>query len=127
MIQELLKKQGLKITEQRINIITAILELDLDATMKNINNKCKAVNESTVYRTIELLLANNIIEKNINQNGEVYYYLKEVHSHYFTCIKCGKKEKLAICPIDNIKLKKGYSIVNHSIMISGICSSCQHN
>lgn len=121
-MEELLRKNNLKVTKQRLEILNLINELDDNATIKNISNKIK-IDNSTMYRIIELLLEKNVIEKNLNYNDEIYFKIKENHIHYIKCIKCHKKEEIEICPIENIE-EKGFKILNHKIEIDGICNEC---
>ena len=121
-MEELLRKNNLKVTKQRLEILNLINELDDNATIKNISNKIK-IDNSTMYRIIELLLEKNIIEKNLNYNDEIYFRIKGNHIHYIKCIKCHKKEEIDICPIENIE-EKGFKILNHKIEIDGICNKC---
>lgn len=121
-MEQLLRENNLKVTKQRLEILNLINELDDNATIKNIANKIK-IDNSTMYRIVELLLEKNIIEKNINYNNEIYFKIRENHIHYIRCIKCHKKEKIEICPIENIE-EKGFKILNHKIEIDGICNDC---
>lgn len=121
-MEELLRKNNLKVTKQRLEILNLINELDDNATIKNISNKIK-IDNSTMYRIIELLLEKNVIEKNLNYNDEIYFRIKGNHIHYIKCIKCNKKEEIDICPIENIE-EKGFKILNHKIEIDGICNKC---
>lgn len=121
-MEELLRKNNLKVTKQRLEVLNLINELDDSATIKNISNKIK-IDNSTMYRIIELLLEKNVIEKNLNYNDEIYFRIKENHIHYIKCIKCHKKEEIEICPIENIE-EKGFKILNHKIEIDGICNEC---
>lgn len=120
--ESLLKNHNLKITNSRLLILSLINSLDINATKKNIILKSN-IDKSTVYRILEILLKENIIEKNLNYNNEVYYSVIEEHTHYIKCIKCHKKEKLDICPISNLE-KNGYKIISHKIEIDGICANC---
>lgn len=127
-MNNILTKKGLKTTKQRQIIIDIINNLDTEATLKNITKKCcNNVDNSTVYRIIETFLEKEIIEKRINYNEEIYYAIKEEHGHYFTCIKCHKKEKIE-CPLEEIETQfekeKGYKIINHTILINGLCKNC---
>ncbi len=124
-MEELLKKNNLKVTKQRLEILNLINELDDNATIKNISNKIK-IDNSTMYRIINLLLEKNIIEKNLNYNDEIYLKIKEKHSHYIKCIKCHKKVKMEICPIEEIE-EKNFTILNHKIEIEGICNDCNRS
>lgn len=131
-ITELFKSKNLKLTNQRKIVLDLIVVLKDCATAKNIASKCtKDVDNSTVYRIIDLLLDRGILEKNLNYNNEIYYSLKEEHGHYFTCVKCHKKEKLDDCPLEGVEKeledKKGYKILNHTVQIEGICKDCQND
>ena len=121
-MKELLKEHNLKITNNRIELIDIINELDLDATIKNILKKTK-IDKSTVYRTIETLLKNNILETSVNHKNELYYQIKHEHKHYIKCIKCHEKQEINICPVEEIE-KTGFKIISHKIEIDGICNKC---
>ena len=123
MIEELLKNKNLKQTKQRIEILKLIEQLDINATKKNILDNTD-IDKSTVYRTLETLLENNIIETSINHKNELYYEIKQEHKHYIKCIKCHKKEEINICPVKTVE-KKGFKIVSHKIEIDGICNTGQ--
>ena len=129
MIENLFKKNKLKLTNQRLNVIKSINKLESNATIKNIVNECgNDMDISTIYRIIDLLLEKSIIEKRINYDDSIYYALKEEHGHYFMCIKCNKKELLNNCPLEEIENKyekeKGYKIINHTVLMTGICKKC---
>lgn len=128
----LLKEHGLKETKQRKKIIEVIDKLQDNSTITNIINNCKNdMNVSTIYRVIDSLLENNIIETNLNYNNELYYSKKEEHGHYFTCIKCHKREKINDCPLEKtdkyLEENKGYTILNHIVQIEGICKKCKRD
>ncbi len=125
MIEELLKNKNLKQTKQRIEILKIIEKLDINATKKNILKRT-AIDKSTVYRTLETLLNNNIIETSINHKNELYYEIRQEHKHYVKCIKCHKKEEINICPVNELE-QKGFKIITHKIEIDGICNNCQKN
>ena len=75
-----------------------------------------------------MLVQSNILEINLNYNNELYYSIKEEHSHYFTCIKCHKREKINNCPLEEtdkyLETNRGYTVLNHIVQIEGICSNC---
>ena len=119
-MKELLKGHNLKITNNRLEILDIIKELDLDATIKNILTKTK-IDKSTVYRIVEILLKNDIIETSINHKNELYYQIKE-HKHYIKCIKCHNKQEI-MCPVEEVE-KNGFKIISHKIEIDGICKKC---
>lgn len=129
-MNEILKNKSLKSTKQRKIVLELINKLDDKATAKNITNNCSfTVDKSTVYRIIDLFILNDIIIKELNCDNEIYYRIKEEHGHYFTCIKCHKREKLNDCPIEKIEEEleetKGYKIISHTVEITGICNKCK--
>lgn len=123
MIDEIFKKNKLKVTKQRREIIDIINNLDYDATINNIVKKAN-MDKSTVYRIIDILIKNNILIKQINYNNDDYYILKEKHRHYVKCVKCNKITKLDKCPLDSDDIN-GFKIINHNVEIEGICKECR--
>ena len=121
-LEILLKNHNLKITNSRLKILNLINSLDINATKKNIILKSN-IDKSTVYRILEVFLKENVIEKNLNYNNDIYYSIMEEHAHYIKCIKCHKREKIDICPIPNLE-KTGFKIISHKIEIDGICANC---
>lgn len=123
MIEEYFKEKNIKLTKQR-RLIFDIIDEYGEVTFKDIRNKCgNKMNNSTIYRIIELFLNNNVIIKTLND--EIYYSInKNEHKHYIYCVKCHKKTLINICPINNIK-DTGYKVLSHQIQINGICSDCQ--
>ena len=123
MIEEYFKGKNIKLTKQR-KLIFDIIDEYGEVTFKDIRNKCgNKMNNSTIYRIIELFLNNNVIIKTLN--NEIYYSInKNEHKHYIYCVKCHKKTLINICPINSIK-DTGYKVLSHQIQINGICSDCQ--
>ena len=122
-MEELLKNHDLKVTKNRVDILNIINKLSVNSTIKNIISKTN-MDVSTVYRTLNTLEENNIIEKSII-NDEVVYMIKEEHKHYFKCIKCNKITEIEHCPIDLSDSLEGYKVLSHSLMVDGICNKCK--
>lgn len=121
---ELFKEKGLKLTKQR-KLVFEIIEKNEEATFYDIKDKCEGkMNNSTIYRIIDLFLDSGLIEKNVDNNKVYYSINKHEHEHYIYCVKCHKKTNIEICPIDKIE-SKGYKMISHQIKINGICSDCQ--
>ena len=125
MVEEILKKNNLKVTKHRIEVINSIVNLENQATIQNIINNT-TIDKSTIYRILNILINNNIIEKDINYNNLDYYRLKNNHKHYIKCVKCNKTVKLDKCPIDIININD-FEIINHNLKIEGICKNCRES
>lgn len=122
-MDELLRNHNLKVTKQRIDVLNAINELKLDASIKNIISKL-SIDQSTVYRTLNTLESNHIIDKSVMDN-EVIYLIKEEHQHYFKCVKCNSITEIEHCPMDLSQELDGFKILSHSLIVDGICNKCQ--
>lgn len=123
MVENILKRNNLKVTKQRIDVLEAIVKLEDDATITNIINNCN-IDKSTIYRILNTFVKHNIVIKDVNYDNNDYYMLKSNHKHYIKCVKCNKIKKLDSCPFDNIKFSD-YEIINHSLKIEGICKECK--
>ncbi len=121
---ELFKEKGLKVTKQR-ELVFKIIDENEEVTLKELKEKCqKHMNESTLYRIIELFIEKELIIKNVDNNKVYYTVNKHEHRHYIYCVSCHKKTNIDICPIDEIE-DKGYKLLSHQIKINGICKECQ--
>ena len=127
MIEDILKGCNLKITKHRKEVYNVIKENNL-ITLKEIYNKLK-IDKVTIYRIIKLFLENSIIIKN-SYDSKVYYSLNlKEHVHYMTCIRCHKKIRIDVCPIEKeigkICENNNFELKSHSINLEGLCKSCK--
>lgn len=125
MVEELIKNNNLKVTKHRVEVMNSIISLENQATIQNIINNTN-IDKSTVYRIINILVKNNVIEKDINYDNTDYYRLKINHKHYIKCVKCNKTVILDDCPIDIMNID-GFEILSHNLKIEGICKYCRES
>lgn len=125
MIKDYFKEKGLKLTKQREEIYNTIDKLE-EAKLKDIIASCQNnMDNSTIYRIIELFLTKNIILKSLDDSGNVFYVInKEEHKHFIHCINCHEKIPIEICPIHDIE-NIGYKIISHQVILNGLCPKCQ--
>lgn len=125
MVEELLKKNNLKVTKQRVGVLKSIINLEDNATIHNIVSSVD-IDKSTIYRILNTLINHNIIEKDINYDNLDYYKIRSNHKHYIKCVKCKKISELKNCPFDNMNVGD-FEIINHSLKIEGICKECKES
>ena len=125
MVEDLLKNNNLKVTKQRVSVLKSIIKLEDNASIHNIVSSVD-IDKSTVYRIINTLITNNVIEKDINYDNLDYYKLKSNHKHYIKCVKCKKISALDSCPFDNVDVAD-FEVINHSLKIEGICKDCKES
>ncbi|MGB4658843.1 MAG: transcriptional repressor [Mobilitalea sp.] len=86
--------------------------------------------KSTIYRNIDSLLCQSLIDKYHLNDNEVFYRIKadsKEHKHFVICDNCKKVFDLPTCPIhelENAMEEEGFIITEHQIQISGLCKSC---
>ncbi len=124
-------------TKQKQLIISILKEanrpLSINEIYNNILCELPRIAKSTIYRNIDLLLEQNLIEKHhINDNEICYLYKnnKGEHAHFIICDECKKIYNLPTCPIKEIENSieaEGFIIKDHQIQITGICKSCAGN
>ena len=123
LLVEALKKEGLRFTEQRKFIWDEITSSDdhreaedifLSLRKKNIN-----VSRATVYRTIDVLVKNNLVRK-LDIGDAPSKYENKINSHHhdhMICLETGDiiefyNEELENLQ-DEIAKKHGYKVVRH--------------
>ena len=100
--EELLREKGLKVTAQRIAVLSALSDRpDSHLTAEEIYELVKVsspeIGLATIYRTIQILLELKIIDRIYLDDGYVRYELGHVyededshHHHHLICVKCGR-------------------------------------
>ncbi len=84
---------------------------------------------ATIYRTLNGMVASHEVDVVMLEDGQSLFRLCGTsHHHHIRCKKCGvakevtsdKLEKLA----DDLAFKLGFTDIEHTIEISGICKEC---
>jgi len=126
--------EGQRNTRQKQLLLSILKEADRPMSINELYAKSAAVlpkiAKSTIYRNIDSLLAQNLIDKYHLNDNEVFYKIRSdshEHKHYLICDKCKKTFDLPSCPIhelEDVMEKKGFIIKDHQIQINGLCKSC---
>lgn len=87
--------------------------------------------KSTVYRNMDSLLGQELVDKYFLNDNEVFYKIKEdrnTHEHYLICVRCNKMYHLPHCPLHDLEGyidEMGFEVQEHYIQISGVCRECR--
>lgn len=137
-IEKILKRNGNKLTVQKISILEILIESKIHLSSKEIHEKLKnkKIGLSTIHRTLNLFKDLEIV-KEININGISYFELKifskdPFHIH-FKCFRCNSiiDIKSKSINMDCLKLKdkveneKNLDIYDIDVMFTGLCSKCK--
>jgi Fe2+ or Zn2+ uptake regulation protein len=121
-------------TRQKQLILTILREADRPMSINEIYTQVvlslPTIAKSTIYRNIDSLLNQNLIDKYHFKDNEIFYRIKadtSEHKHVVICDDCKKVFDLPTCPIhvlENAMEEEGFIIKEHQIQITGICKAC---
>jgi Fe2+ or Zn2+ uptake regulation protein len=92
--------------------------------------KTKKIDLATVYRTINLFAALNIVSE-IDFKDEFKRYelvYDRHHHHHIVCRKCKRIENVEACILEDLEKllnRKGYTEISHSLEFFGVCENCR--
>lgn len=133
-VGEYLGEKGIKVTKSRIAVYKILSDNDSSVSADYIYDKCRAVgmdiNLSTVYRTLEVFEAKQIIEKFDLGNGKYSFAIRRnKHMHKIECSECHKEIEVP-CPMQQIeeilKNQTGFVLTEHRLVLKGICEQCKN-
>lgn len=103
--------------------------VDVKQIIDYLRSKKLNTNKVTVYRILEVLYKNGIIDRVEFGEGKFRYEVKgKNHHHHLICTKCGKVEDVKGEYMDNLQEEiyknKGFKVIYHSLEFFGVCKAC---
>lgn len=94
--------------------------------LKAVQSKLPDTNKTTVYRTLERLVGEQLVETVLLNSGVAHYELSaEHHHHHFVCNSCTKIFCIEGCPPElKSLLPKGFVMTGHDVTLRGVCARC---
>ena len=84
---------------------------------------------ATVYRSLEALKLEGVIQARTITSGEALYSLIQEDRHHLTCLQCGNSIPIDSCPVHDLEnqLNQSYQfkIYYHMLEFYGLCTQCQ--
>jgi Fur family ferric uptake transcriptional regulator len=84
---------------------------------------------ATVYRGLEALKLEGVVQARQLANGESLYSLIQEDRHHLTCLQCGESISINECPVHQLEsqLQKShqFKIYYHTLEFFGLCDECQ--
>jgi Fe2+ or Zn2+ uptake regulation protein len=139
-------------TKQKQLILAIMKETDRPMSINEIYAQVvltlPKIAKSTIYRNIDSLLNQKLIDKYHLNDNEIFYKIKAdskehkhfvicddckkvfdlpSHKHFVICDDCKKVFDLPSCPIhalENAMEEEGFIIKEHQIQITGLCRAC---
>lgn len=136
----ILKDKGIKVTTQRVLVLEALSQCpDRHLTAEEIYELVKAdypeIGLATVYRTIQLLLELDLIDRINLDDGYVRYEIGKTgkneakhHHHHLICLECGKVFSFEDDLLDELEKKiadtTSFQVTDHEVKLFGYCRDC---
>ncbi len=120
-------------TRSQEKILNLLKTLKEDISAQDIyiqlRNRNQSMGLATVYRSLEALKLEGMVQVRILANGEAVYNLTQKDEHYLTCLRCGTSIPIPQCPVHNLKQQletsHKFNIFYHTLEFFGLCSECQ--
>ena len=124
---------GVRATRQRAAISALLENLDDFRSAQELHDELRRRGEgiglTTVYRTLQSLAANGLVDTLRTDTGEsVYRRCSNDHHHHLVCRACGSTVEIQGGDVESWAAEMahahGFSDVSHTIEIFGICGAC---
>lgn len=130
-----LREQGLRVTAGRVAIVRLLDASHVPLTLHQIHEQTgdHACDFATVFRFVTMLEQKNLVEKVAWADGTTRHELRthDGHHHYLICRTCHKVEPVDDCIVEHLEqeiaTQRGYTAMNHSLQLTGVCPTCQRS
>jgi len=130
---EELRARGYRVTPQRQLVLEAVARLDHatpEEIAASVQQTAKAVNISTIYRTLELLDNLGLVtHTHLNHGAPTYHLASDADHVHLVCQDCGKVEQTspdAIRPlVTTLEDKHGFETNVAHLTVFGRCADCR--
>ena len=133
-ILEIVKAQGLRLTPQRMIILSAISEgeghMNVDEVFRRAKEAYPYMDIATVYRTLHLFKKLRLVTE-VGMGDRLHYELTEPNArhHHMVCQACGKAFNLSPSYLDEFRTRLveefGFEPDLDNFTVTGVCSGCQ--
>ena len=139
LFKAILRERGLKVTNQRLLVLETIADhpgehLTAEEIYELVKDKYSEIGLATIYRTVQVLVELNVIDKVSFDDGFVRYELgnaaevKRHHHHHAICKKCGKVLSFEGDLLETLEQAlydtAGFTVTDHEVKLTGYCRDC---
>jgi Fur family ferric uptake transcriptional regulator len=94
-----------------------------------LRNREQSMGLATVYRSLESLKLEGLVQVRTLANGEALYSLVQQDKHHLTCLQCGASIPVNQCPAHELEIQlqatHNFKIFYHTLEFFGLCQKCQ--
>ncbi|MDH3731235.1 MAG: transcriptional repressor [Acidimicrobiia bacterium] len=132
-----LRAEGMRITESRKAICSVVASSGEDhLSASDIRSRAskvtgRSVDQSTVYRTLDVLETLGFLHHvHLGHGPGVFHLSDDVGHHHLVCENCGAAVDVPLADIspilDEVAARHGYTVRGAHFALTGLCGSCQN-
>lgn len=121
----ILSDRGHRITDARTRVVRALAQASTPMTIQELADRV-SVDEVSVYRTVDLLHEEELVEEITVRNQRPHYALAHGHHHHVICRNCGFIAHVS-CPREPQAPRnvRGFAVIDaHDVTFYGMCATC---
>ena len=117
-------------SQHRILNLLATLNLAISAQdlYIELRNREQSMGLATVYRALEALKLEGVVQVRTLASGESLYSLVQRDQHHLTCLNCGASIPINECPVHQLETQlqdsHSFKIYYHTLEFFGLCDRC---
>jgi len=120
-------------TRSQERILTLLKNIKKEISAQNIyvelRNRTQSIGLATVYRSLEALKLEGMVQVRTLANGEALYSLIQQDKHHLTCLQCGISITINQCPVheleNQLQANHKFKVFYHTLEFFGLCNKCQ--
>ncbi|MEC4815982.1 MAG: Fur family transcriptional regulator [Scytonema sp. PMC 1069.18] len=116
--------------ERILNLLKTIKQgISAQDIYVELRNRNQSMGLATVYRSLDALKLEGMVQVRTLANGEALYSLAQQDKHHLTCLQCGASIPINQCPVhnleDQLQAAHKFKIFYHTLEFFGLCNHCQ--
>jgi Fur family ferric uptake transcriptional regulator len=116
--------------ERILNLLKTIKQgISAQGIYVELRNRNQSMGLATVYRSLEALKLEGLVQVRTLANGEALYSLAQQDKHHMTCLQCGISIQFNECPVHeletHLQAAHKFKIFYHTLEFFGLCNQCQ--
>jgi Fur family ferric uptake transcriptional regulator len=129
-----LRERGMRVTPQRELVLSVLHDIEGHASAEEIYRRVQVrstvIDISTVYRTLEMMQALNMLESMEGADGQRRFALRHTHDRHthLVCSCCGAVIEARLEPLQSLartlRQQYGFALAEEHITLSGLCAEC---
>ncbi|MBE9234032.1 transcriptional repressor [Cuspidothrix issatschenkoi LEGE 03284] len=120
-------------TRSQERILNLLQNLKQGISAQNIYVELRNINQNmglaTVYRSLDALKLEGLVQVRTLGNGEAVYSLIKQDKHHLTCLQCGVSIPIHQCPVheleNQLQTSHQFKVFYHTLEFFGLCNQCQ--